>query len=105
MFQIHSQATLEILLPCEAPRSRLRLLQHARELGSVEVALVEQAFGRLDDGGDDPQPRDDTAHRADGSLTCAFCDLADLELELRPTRQASRRLSIGVEPACAAWPE
>ena len=47
------------------------------------MALVEQALGGLDDGGDDARLRDDAAHRADGAAADALRDLADLELELR----------------------
>ncbi len=59
------------------------LLEHLGEPGRVEVALVEQALGGLDDGGDDPGLRDDPAHRANGPAADALRDLADLELELR----------------------
>ena len=38
----------------------------------VEVALVEQALGGLDDRGDDARLRDDAAHRADGAAADAL---------------------------------
>ena len=50
---------------------------------NVEVALVEQALGRLDDRRDDARLGDDAAHRADCSAAGTLGDLADLQLELR----------------------
>ena len=83
MFQIRSQATSMLLLLCEALGGGLRLVEHRRERSRVEVALVEQALGGLDDGGHDPRLRHDPAHRADRALARTLRDLADLELELR----------------------
>ena len=71
----------------------------------VEMALVEQLLGRLDDRGDDARlarrrrptcrPRRRRPRpRSRGSSSASFAAPAS----------ASRRLSIGVEPACAAWP-
>ena len=71
----------------EATRSSLRVAQHLRELRRVEVPLVEQALGRLDDRGDDPRPRHDAADRADGTAPDALGDLTDLELEPRRSGQ------------------
>ena len=47
------------------------------------MTLVEEALRCLDDRRDDAGLRDDAAHRADGTLPRALCDLADLELESR----------------------
>ena len=58
-------------------------LEHRRERRRVEVALVEQALGGLDDRRDDARLRDDAAHRADRAAADALGDLAELELELR----------------------
>ena len=54
----------------------------ARRRG-VEMSLIEQADGVLDDGRDDPRLRHDAPHRADGTAACPPRDLADLELEPR----------------------
>ena len=51
------------------------------------MALVEQAFGGLDDRCDDSGLRHDAAHRADRAVPCPLRDLADLELEPRRARE------------------
>ena len=77
----------------------------ARELRRVEVALVEQLLGRLDDRGDDARacrrrrPRC-TPRRRRPRPRCSRMSSASFAAPA----SASRRLSIGVEPACAAWP-
>ena len=60
-----------------------RQLEHPRELRRVEVALVEQLLGGLDDRGDDPRLADDAARRAHRAVADLGGDLADLERELR----------------------
>ena len=76
---------LDLLLAREVLGRPLRLLEHGRQLGRVEMTLVEEAFSRLDDRRDDARLRDDTAHRADRALPGALGDLPDLELESRGT--------------------
>ena len=46
---------LDVLLAREPLGRFLGHREHPRELRGVEVALVEQLLGRLDDGGDDPR--------------------------------------------------
>jgi hypothetical protein len=74
---------LDVLLPRE-PLARLpRELEQAPELGGLEVTLVEQLLGRLDDGGDDARPAHDAAGRAHRALADLGRDRPDLERELR----------------------
>ena len=80
--QIRSQATSIVLLGGEPLGGRLRLVEHRGELARVEVALVEQLLGRLDDRGDDPRPADDAAARADRAVARLGGDPADVEREL-----------------------
>ena len=49
----------------------------------VEVALIEQLLGGLDDRGHDPGLADDASGRAHGATAGASGDLANLERELR----------------------
>ena len=81
--QIRSQATSIVLFRGEALGRLLRLREHRRELAGVEVALVEELLGGLDDRGDDPRPADDAAARADRAVAGLGCDPADVERELR----------------------
>ena len=83
MFQIRSHSTSMFSSWAKRLESRLGVAQHLRELRRVEVALVEQALGGLDDRGHDARLRDDAAHRADRAAADARGDLAQLELELR----------------------
>src|SRR6266508_6174756 len=78
---------LDVLLLREAARRSLRVAQHLRKLCRVEVTLVEQTLGRLDDRRDDARFRHDAAHRGHGALPGPLRDLADLELETRSARQ------------------
>ena len=78
---------LQPLLLGKAVRGCLRVAQHLRERRRVEIALVEEAFRRLDDRGDDARLRHDAAHRADRALAGSPRDLADLELELGGARE------------------
>src|SRR5204863_7504066 len=73
----------DVLLSREALRRLLRKREEAGELPGVEVPLVEQLLGGLDDGGDDAGPADDVSRRADGAVTDVARDRADLERELR----------------------
>ena len=63
----------------------LREPEQLGELRRVEVALVEQLLGRLDDRCDDPGLRDDAAGSADGAAADLRGDRPDLERELRRT--------------------
>src|SRR5581483_8183670 len=53
----------------------------------VEVPLVEQLLRRPDDGRDDPGPADDVARGADRAAADLRRDRADLERELRRSRE------------------
>src|SRR5439155_6578131 len=74
---------LDALLVGEPPGCGLSVAQHLGEPARVEMPLVEEALGGLDDRGDDARLCDHAAHRADRSAADALRDLADLELELR----------------------
>src|SRR6266508_370369 len=83
----------DVLLVGDPLRNSLRSLEHRSERLGVQVPLVEQALGRLDDRGDDAGLRDDAAHRAHGSASHTGRDLTDLELE---PRSAGERVAAGV---------
>ncbi len=81
------------------------LLPHRRELAGVEVAHVEQLLGGLDDRGDDPRLADDAAARAARRRRRPAAAISRISsASFAAPASASRRWSIGVEPACAAWP-
>ena len=105
MFQMRSQLDVDVLLGGKAlatPPAPAASI--ARERVRVEVALVEQLLGRLDDRGDDAGLADDAARRADGAAARLRCDPRMSSASLAAPASASRRWSIGVEPAWAAWP-
>ena len=105
MLQIRSQSTSIRSSSREALARLLRLREHRRELRRVEVALVEQLLGGLDDRRHDPRPADDAARRADGAVARRARRSSRISsASFAAPASASRRLSIGVEPACAAWP-
>ena len=79
---------LDVLFLGKPPRGCLRVAQHLRQLDGVEMPLVEQALGGLDDRGDDAWFRHHAAHRADGALSDPLGDLTDLQLE--PGRTGER---------------
>ena len=81
MFQIRSHST-RCAPPRQSGRDSLGLLQHRRELPRVEVALVEQLLGCLDDRGHDPGPADNAARGADGAVAASAGDLADRKRQL-----------------------
>ena len=54
--QIRSHATSSRSSPANWRESSSRAGEHRGELPGVEVTLVEQLLGRLDDRGDDPRP-------------------------------------------------
>ena len=97
MFQIRSHST-SMPSSCANRSTRLRVAEHRRELRRVEVALVEQALGRLDDRRDDPRLRDDAAHRADRAAAGRLAISRISSSSCAAPASASRRLSIGVEP-------
>src|SRR3954467_2203649 len=68
---------LDVLVARVLLRRALRVIEHARKLGRVEMTLVEETLSRLDDRRDDAGLRDDAPDRADGTLPRAVCDLAD----------------------------
>ena len=67
------------------------------------MALVEQHLGAAGHGGHDARLACGAADGADAALV-AEADLADRERGLGVAAKLSRRSSIGVAPACAAWP-
>src|SRR3954462_14867007 len=69
---------LDALLVGEPPGCGLGVAQHPAQPRRVEVTLVEQALGGLDDRRDDARLRDDASHRADRSAPDPLRDLADL---------------------------
>ena len=85
MFQMRCHSTSRSSSRAYCSGRALCLVEHAGQLGRVEMTLVEEALRRLDDRRDDAGLRDDASHRADGTLPRALCDLADLELEPRST--------------------
>ena len=96
---------LDVLLGREALRRLLRRREHRGERVRVEVALVEELLGGLDDRGDDPGPADDAARGADRSAArLAPRSRRMSSASFAAPASASRRWSIGVEPEWAAWP-
>ena len=83
MLQMRSHSTSRSSSSAKRSDGFLREPQQLRERVSVEVPLVEQLLGRLDDGGDDPGLRHDAARGADRAPTDLRGDRADLERELR----------------------
>ena len=86
-------------------RALLRAREHRGELAGVEVALVEQLLRRLDDRGDDARAcrrRRPTCTRRRRRSRARSSRISSASFAAPAS--ASRRLSIGVEPACAAWP-
>ena len=83
MLQIRSHSTSTSSSCANRSRRLLREPQQLRELVRVEVALVEQLLGRLDDRGDDPRLADDAAGRAHRAAADLRRDRPDLERELR----------------------
>src|SRR5215218_7825446 len=67
----------------EPLRRLLRQREHPRELRRVEVTLVEQLLGGLDDRRHDPGPRHHAAGGADRAVADLARDVADVERELR----------------------
>ena len=83
MFQIRSQATSRFSSAAKRSLASCASRSSSARLVGVEVALVEELLGGLDDGGDDPGPADDAARRADRAVPDLGGDLAQLERELR----------------------
>ena len=78
-------------------------LQHQRQRIGVQVALVERHVALADDRGDDARLGDDAADGADAAVALARSRGSPARA-WPPPPSASRRWSIGVEPACADWP-
>ena len=105
MFQIRSHSTSMFSSRAKRSLASCASASSSRELRRVEVALVEQLLGGLDDRGDDPRPADDAARRADRAVADLGARSSRISsASFAAPASASRRLSIGVEPACAAWP-
>ena len=74
---------LDVLLAANRSLASCASSSSRASFARVEVALVEQLLGRLDDGGDDAGPADDAARRADRAVPDLRRDRPDLERELR----------------------
>ena len=90
---------LDRLLRGEALARCLRVGEHRRELRRVEVALVEQLLGGLDDRGDDPglQTTPPDVQTAPSPVRAAMSRISSASFAAPAS--ASRRLSMGVDPA------
>ncbi len=78
---------LDPLLLCESGARLLGEREHRGELRSVQVPLVEELLGGLDDRGDDARLADDAAGGANGAVSRSLGDAADLQSELRCSRE------------------
>ena len=81
--QMRSISTSIVLLGGESPARVLRVGEHGGELAGVQMALVEELLGGLDDRRHDSRAAHDAAGRADRAVAGAGRDVADLERELR----------------------
>ena len=104
MPQMRSQATSIRSSASDPLARRLRLGEHRREAFGIEIPLIEQTDGVLDDGRNDPRLRHDAPHRADGAAARPPAISRISSSSRAAPASASRRSDIGVEPACAAWP-
>ena len=95
---------LDPLLRREALARRFASASIAASSARVEVALVEELLGCLHHRRDDPRPADDAPATCRRRPRPCAGDLADLERELRRAGERVPALSIGVDPAWAAWP-
>ena len=87
MFQIRCHSTSTSSSCANRREAASALLEHLGELRRVEVTLIEETLGSLDDGRDDPRLRHDPAHRAHRPLPGPLGDLADREFELGCARE------------------
>ena len=99
MRQIALPLDVDPFLGGEALRGILRGGEHAGERRCVEMALVEELLGRLDDRGDDSRLADDVARGADRAAPRLAAIARISSASLAAPASASRRWSIGVEPA------
>ena len=90
------------LLGGEALARGLRVGEHRTEPGGVEMTLVEELLGRLDDRGDDSGLADDAARRAHGTVARRAAMSRISSASFAAPASASRRWSVGVDPAWAS---